>query len=1608
MVSEMALTLGRFASVARKALASLTMLLVAVVVMAGLAFPSAARAQGLNGSQVSYAQNYPNIGSTFFNQGPVTVGSGVEFPIAQSGLISIDVTDTQIIVTGTGSGTFTSGVAYNGPILTFNTTITSAYVSASSTMGHNIVSHTSNTVRIDMQGVSVGSGQVLIIDVNGAPPLPTVTSVSPASGSASGGTAVTITGTNFTGASAVTFGGVAATGFTVNSATQITATAPAGTGTVDIRVTTGGGTSATSAADQFTYLQALGSSVSFAPDPLIVGGASGVMTITLTNPNATNSPAVNFLLTTDAFTQRNPASPGGTCTVGGASIPTTTTVQFANVVAPPGSCTITLPYRGLAAGTGTFSVAAFTPSGYPQTASASTSITVLPAAPTVTALSPASGPLGGGTAVTLTGTNFTGATAVSFGASPAASFSLDSATQITATAPAGSAGAVDVTVTTPSGTSATAGAGNDYTYVAAPSAPVTITPANGALTSDNTPTYTGTAGTGLTVNVIVDGTTIGTTTADGAGNWSYTPAVALADGAHTIRAAATNAGGTSPNSNINTFTVDTTAPAAPVVTTPANGATINFSTPAYIGTAEPNTTVTIVVDGSAIGTTGANASGAWGFSQVVPLAPGSHTVRATATDAAGNTSPSSSTVTFSYVPITLPGGALAGGQVGTSYSASVTASGGTAPYTYAVTGGALPAGITLSTGGALSGTPTASGTYNFQVTATDSTSLTATGAYSITVNAPPAPDADPETATVTSTGGAQGIDLSGSVSGAASIQIVTPPAHGAASVSGFTVNYTPEPGYYGPVTFTYSAVGYPDGSTPGAVSAPATVTITIPDPVLALPGGALPGATVAASYSHAFSASGGTAPYTYLVTAGALPAGLTLSTGGVLSGTPTAGGPFSFSVTATDSSTGTGPFSVTGAYTLAVAAPTITLSPASLPNATVAVAGYSQTITASGGVGGYSYALTAGALPAGMSLSTGGVLSGTPTAGGSFNFTVTATDQSTGAGPYTGSRAYSLTVDAAAIVVTPTTVPAATRGFAYSQAFSATGGVGSYTWAVSAGALPAGLTLSTAGALSGTPTATGSFNFTVRATDQATGSGPYSGTVSVTLVVNAAAITVTPTTLPSVMAGVAYDRSLSATGGAGTYTYAVTSGALPSGMTLSTAGRISGTSYAVGQANFTVTATDSFGNSGSVPLRIVVTARPDPSQDPDVRGLDAAQAEATRRLASAQIDNFSRRLEQLHAGGGDQPMSMGLSLNSGVTDLAGVGQDADLRSRLGGGRMFDQARSDPDRAELNNRLWSASADGRNAAGSMGGGSALGYGSGSVSGGQPTLNAAPMQSDGSSSGGARFWTGGAITIGERDADSGQAEFSVRSTGISLGVDFAVSPNFDLGFGGGFGEESADIGSADSSADSKQFSGVVYGSFRPQQGVFIDAMLGYGSLEFDLQRRVTADGSLVMGEREGTAMFGSIGLGYDRPVSIGRMTAYGRVESLDATLDAYTETGSALWALSYAERDVESLQGVLGARYVWSHEERDSTWTPSFRFEYRHEFADGGIQNLQYADWLSGPTYQIRSTGWDRSEINLGLGLNVTTADGWKIASELGARLATNQTAGTLRLTLSKSF
>jgi large repetitive protein len=173
--------------------------------------------------------------------------------------------------------------------------------------------------------------------------------------------------------------------------------------------------------------------------------------------------------------------------------------------------------------------------------------------------------------------------------------------------------------------------------------------------------------------------------------------------------------------------------------------------------------------------------------------------------------------------------------------------------------------------------------------------------------------------------------------------------------------------------------------------------------------GSLPAGTVGVTYSETIAVTGGSGSYAFSVTGGALPTGLTLSASGVLSGTPTAGGNFSITITATDSSNQT--LSGTQTYSLNVGVATITLSPSSIPSVTYG-SSYSQTLTALGGTPTYSYAVTSGSLPSGLTLSTSGVFSGTP-ATGSFTFTVTATDSSSGTGPYSGSQTYLLTVNAA-------------------------------------------------------------------------------------------------------------------------------------------------------------------------------------------------------------------------------------------------------------------------------------------------------------------------------------------------------------------------------------------------------------------------------------------------------------------------------------------------------------------------------------------------------------------------------------------------------------------
>jgi Putative Ig domain/Domain of unknown function DUF11 len=182
----------------------------------------------------------------------------------------------------------------------------------------------------------------------------------------------------------------------------------------------------------------------------------------------------------------------------------------------------------------------------------------------------------------------------------------------------------------------------------------------------------------------------------------------------------------------------------------------------------------------------------------------------------------------------------------------------------------------------------------------------------------------------------------------------------------------------------------------------------------------------------------------------------------------------------------------------------------------------------------------------------------------------------------------------APLAVTTTSLPAVTAGTAYSQLLSASGGVTPYTWSLASGALPAGVTLSAGGTLSGTPSAPGGYTFTVQAADSE--SPAVTATGQLTLTVNPAAVAplaVTTTSLPGGVTGSAYSQSLSADGGTTPYTWSLADGSLPSGLELSPGGVITGTPKGAGTSSFTVKVTDAENPAKSATVKLSLTVAAD-------------------------------------------------------------------------------------------------------------------------------------------------------------------------------------------------------------------------------------------------------------------------------------------------------------------------------------------------------------------------------------------------------------------------------
>ena len=697
---------------------------------------------------------------------------------------------------------------------------------------------------------------------------------------------------------------------------------------------------------------------------------------------------------------------------------------------------------------------------------------------TVTAISPMAGTIMGGTTVTITGTGFTSATEVYFGDVGASSFTVNSATSITATAPAAAVGTVDIEVVTPVGISGAVSA-DKYTYSSI--ATILVSPSVSLTENHAGASFAPVIGTGGTTPLsysVSPTLPAGLSMATLTGAISGIPTVTAGAAAYTVTV--TDAHGATATASFS-LTVDSAVTAtqsvAAAVLTQNHGVTPFTPVTGAGGAAPLSYSVSPALPA---GLSMAPSTGAISGTATVTANAATYTV--TVTDANGATATASFT-------LTVEGALTATQSVATtaltqSHAAlpftPVTGAGGTTPLSYSVSP-ALPAGLSMAPAtGVISGMPTAtSPTTTYTVTVTDANGATATATFSMTVDSVVVATRSVAAVSLTESHAVPGVvPVSGSGGTVPLAYSLSPALPAGLSYSSSTGTITGTPTATSPAT-TYT-VTVTDAN--GAV-ATAQFTMTVSAPVAAT----LNNAAVSLTESHAVTAllpvsgTGGTAPLTYSVSP-ALPAGLSYSSStGAITGTPTAASPVTtYTVTVTDANGATAMANFILTVNSAVVAKQNTASQSLTENQP---ATSFTPVSSTGGTAPLTYSISPATLPAGLTFSPStGTITGTPTASSpATTYTVTVTDANGAA----TSASFSLTVNGAVT----STQSAAPTALTYGQSatfkpVNGAGGTGTLTYTI-APALPTGLSYSqSTGTITGVATAvTAATTYTVTVTD---------------------------------------------------------------------------------------------------------------------------------------------------------------------------------------------------------------------------------------------------------------------------------------------------------------------------------------------------------------------------------------------------------------------------------------------------------------------------------------------------------------------------------------------
>ena len=590
------------------------------------------------------------------------------------------------------------------------------------------------------------------------------------------------------------------------------------------------------------------------------------------------------------------------------------------------------------------------------------------------------------------------------------------------------------------------------------------------------------------------------------------------------------------------------------------------------------------------------------------------------------------------------------GTISVPYMGYPVATGGTPGYSWSVSSGTLPPGLVLDPEtGTIDGVPTNTGSWSFTLSVTDSstpTAQTVNASVSISIDGPSALTVTTNSLPVGTVG--QSFETTLAASGGLGADAWTIASGGlpaGLSLDASTGEIVGSPTQQGTSSFTIQAS---DSETTAQIASKSlTMTVVASGSAFQVATSSMPMGTQGSEYSTTLDSEGGIAPTAWAVTSGALPPGLNLdSATGRISGMAEQPGNFLFSVEASD---GTSPVSLTSSDNLSILIGAGTPLTMSGTEPTTAIEGqpYSSSLDAAGGVLPYSWGVTSGSLPSGLTLDpSSGDISGTPTQDGTFSFTAEVSDSS-GPSAQSASNSYTMTVLLPPLSAT-TGGTTATVGEYFASNIDPVGGVGPYSWTVSSGTTPPGVTFdATTGTFVGTPTEAGTFPISIQVQDSSSPDAQVT-TLNVSLTVQAdPKLAFTSTLLPPSVTGSNYVAAIGYVGGLGPYTFTLTKGTLPSGLTLdSSSGMITGQATSTGSYALTVKITDSSSPNESATSKLTLVVSSPPSLAIATTSLgDADQGGSYQALLGASGGNgpYSWSLA-----GGELPDGLYLDSSSGV------------------------------------------------------------------------------------------------------------------------------------------------------------------------------------------------------------------------------------------------------------------------------------------------------------------------------------------------------------------------